>query len=328
MSRISRTAQGRTAQGRTEQGTDGRRRSAVLGATAAAGLALVLPLAAPAQAATINGTNGADLLVGTNGHDTIRGLGGHDRIRARAGHDVVRAGSGNDRVNAGPGNDDVRGDAGNDRVEGGPGVDQLRGGDGDDVITDSSRFRTNGENGTYVGGNGNDRIVADGDLYGGRGNDRLRGDGYLSGGPGKDRIRVTGPHSYVSTGTGTTVVTTTDDDQMVLVEGTGDQVTTGAGNDAIEALETTRASQVSTGAGKDSVSTYGAAVGTLDTGAGDDTVLVDLTYTLSPGARITCGAGEDTVDLIHWARGLSQIDASCENVRLVLADGRVVRNLR
>lgn len=51
-------------------------------------LALLL-VAAPALAATINGTAGGDVLIGTNGPDTINGNGGGDFIDGKNGPDTI-----------------------------------------------------------------------------------------------------------------------------------------------------------------------------------------------------------------------------------------------
>jgi Ca2+-binding RTX toxin-like protein len=64
--------------------------------------------------ATINGTNGNDLILGTSGNETING---------RNGADCIVGGGGNDTLN---------GDNGNDVILGGPGADTINGGNGTD----------------------------------------------------------------------------------------------------------------------------------------------------------------------------------------------------
>jgi Ca2+-binding RTX toxin-like protein len=92
-----------------------------------------------AQACTITGTSGPDVLIGTSGRDVICGLGGNDRLSGSGGNDVVigwpgddvlGGGDGNDVVFGGPGNDRLQGDAGRDTVYGGPGRDTIWAWDG------------------------------------------------------------------------------------------------------------------------------------------------------------------------------------------------------
>jgi Ca2+-binding RTX toxin-like protein len=87
-----------------------------------------------AQACTITGTNGADVLVGTPGRDVICGLGGNDRIDAGGGNDVLIGGPGADVLGGGGGNDVLYGGPGNDRLQGDAGDDTVYGGPGNDTI--------------------------------------------------------------------------------------------------------------------------------------------------------------------------------------------------
>ncbi len=64
--------------------------------------------------ATINGTDGDDMLVGTEFGDVIAGLAGNDVILGMGGNDIICAGKGVDIVFGGPGDDAIRGGAGND----------------------------------------------------------------------------------------------------------------------------------------------------------------------------------------------------------------------
>lgn len=89
---------------------------------------------APAAAAVINGTTGADVLAGTAAADTIRGYAGPDTVHAGPGADKVYGGDGADRLF--PGNDKV-----NDVLYGGRGPDRIfvrgdtaHGGYGNDTI--------------------------------------------------------------------------------------------------------------------------------------------------------------------------------------------------
>jgi hypothetical protein len=105
------------------------------------GLLLGLSLASPAAASTIDGTDGADVLVGTTAADTVRGHAGDDVLKGLAGADVLHGGPGADLLR--PGRDSQ--------------ADLLLGGRGPDRIW--ARIGTSGR--------GADRV------YAGRGNDRV-----------------------------------------------------------------------------------------------------------------------------------------------------------
>lgn len=100
------------------------------------GVALFVSLALPASAlaATINGTNGNDVLFGTSGDDTINGLGGNDLVFGARGVDTIHGGPGNDALSGGPGVDSLSGEDGTDVLVGGLGADHLDGGLGNDYI--------------------------------------------------------------------------------------------------------------------------------------------------------------------------------------------------
>jgi len=85
------------------------------------------------EAATIVGTNGADILVGTAGTDVISGRGGDDVIRGLGGDDVICGGNGDDRLLGGGGDDRMLGGGGQDTLVGRWGDDWLGGGAGTDV---------------------------------------------------------------------------------------------------------------------------------------------------------------------------------------------------
>ena len=98
------------------------------------------------EAATMVGTNGADILIGTAGPDVIVGAGGDDVIRGLGGDDVICGGYGNDRLLGGGGDDRMLGGDGSDVLFGRWGDDWLGGGSGADVAN---------------GGGGTDRCVAE-----------------------------------------------------------------------------------------------------------------------------------------------------------------------
>jgi Ca2+-binding RTX toxin-like protein len=78
--------------------------------------------------ATINGSNGDDILNGTPENDTITGFGGADQINGGDGSDVIAGGASTD---SNPPDQNLDGA---DRIDGGRGDDVLRGGNGDDVL--------------------------------------------------------------------------------------------------------------------------------------------------------------------------------------------------
>src|SRR5262245_35956214 len=99
-----------------------------------------------AFAATINGTNGSDILIGTNAADTINAQSGNDRVFGLGAGDVIAAGQGDDVVYgdgscpAGTTNPDYCSTAeaatdGADNITGSDGSDRLFGLGGGDNIT-------------------------------------------------------------------------------------------------------------------------------------------------------------------------------------------------
>ncbi|HEU4706962.1 MAG TPA: hypothetical protein VFS64_07235 [Solirubrobacterales bacterium] len=147
------------------------------------------------RAATLVGTNGADVLKGTKRKDVVVALGGNDRIKTFDDGDIVCAGPGADVVDAGEngetgGSDLVLGGPGNDKIKLGRELGTAKGEAGNDVLIGSK-----GGDALY-GGSGNDVLYGGPNppyntdfLYGGPGNDRLyggTGPNNLNGGPGRD----------------------------------------------------------------------------------------------------------------------------------------------
>ncbi|WP_181359648.1 calcium-binding protein [Vibrio splendidus] len=130
------------------------------------------------------GTNADDEVTGTNANDFIAGFDGNDKVTAGSGNDNVYGGAGDDVIHGQNGNDHLYGEAGNDTITAGYyGNSTLDGGTGDDTlsvtaVTSTSstvRNNANGASHTFIGGQGNDRLV------GGLGADRYvfnRGDGH------------------------------------------------------------------------------------------------------------------------------------------------------
>jgi Tol biopolymer transport system component len=147
------------------------------------------------RAATLVGTNGADVLKGTERKDVVLTLGGDDHIKTFDDGDIVCAGPGADVVDAGEngetgGSDLVLGGPGNDKIKLGRELGTAKGGAGNDVLIGSK-----GGDALY-GGSGNDVLYGGPNptynsdfLYGGPGNDKLYGGpgpNYVKGGPGRD----------------------------------------------------------------------------------------------------------------------------------------------
>ena len=136
-------------------------------------------------------------IVGTDGPDNLSGTVEDDQMSGRGGDDVLRGGDGEDGLDGGAGNDRLFGDATDDVLVGeviqcsSPnactpssfGVDHLDGGGGEDELYASfvlgccAANVTGADNGTLIGGSGDD------DIFGsnGRGHDlgrhrRRRGD--------------------------------------------------------------------------------------------------------------------------------------------------------
>jgi Ca2+-binding RTX toxin-like protein len=157
-------------------------------------LALTMGLASVALAATLEGTEGPDILVGTGEPDAISGIGGDDLLGGLEA---------NDELNGGPGDDNIYGDEcwppsvnvpedcgatpppnpGNDTLKGGSGNDFAIGGGGDDIINGGPDNDTEG----LAGFDGDDTIYGGSDdgadwMWGDAGNDKLYG------GPNADPI--------------------------------------------------------------------------------------------------------------------------------------------
>lgn len=138
-----------------------------------------LPSSALRPVTLILGTAQADTLQGTSGSDVMFGFGGDDLLEGNDGDDFIWGGQGNDTLRGGNGNDSLWGGSGNDKMYGGNGDDRLWGGSGNDEI---------------YGGSGSDRIVGgsgNNKLYGEAGDDTFiggAGNDLIDGGEGKDAI--------------------------------------------------------------------------------------------------------------------------------------------
>ena len=143
------------------------------------------------------GGNGWDRLIGgadddlLDGHlqrDQLFGGDGQDRLQGGMGRDMLDGGTGHDSLIAGNGMDEVYGGAGDDIANGGNGKDTLDGGDGNDQLSGGTGFDD------LFGGAGDDVLMGNAGndvLYGGEDNDLLNGGAradQLFGGNGADML--------------------------------------------------------------------------------------------------------------------------------------------
>jgi Ca2+-binding RTX toxin-like protein len=243
---------------------------------------------------SLSGGAGDDTLEGDAGPDTLDGGEGNDFLAGGAGNDLLVSGEGNDILVGNAGDDTLDGQAGNDTINGGADNDFITGGAGDDSLVGGLGVDTVDYSGSsagvlvdvgaglasgaaigvdtvqgvevFVGGAGNDTLIAGGSfqapsfdtLLGGDGDDRLSvgyGGGLLDGGAGDDTIF----------GGGDTLIGGDGDDK---VEGAKDLMEGGAGNDTL---------------------TASSGIGALFGDDGNDLLIVDMGYHLLDG-----GAGDDT----------------------------------
>lgn len=291
---------------------------------------------------TVDGTNGADLLIASAGDDRVTGRDGDDTIVGLDGRDTLDGGAGNDRLIGGAAADVITGGSGNDELFGGDGDDTLFGGDGDDVIFGGSG------NDSILGGAGND-TVSDGEgvdsVNLGTGNDLLlvTADGSVDvfdGSTGNDTI------SFSSIGSGRRVEINLDNgtatispaasavpggeaapapvtDQLVGFENVvgsdeADLIIGDAGDNVIEAG--LGADTVDAAAGDDTlIATSDEAVDAFDGGAGIDTYSVEA---LTSGATIDLESGTVTssVAAVAVADAASEIEPAPVSAPLETTD--------
>src|SRR5919199_6478583 len=88
------------------------RRTAILSMVAV--VLMVGLFASAAVAASLEGTDGRDVIDGTGQADDVSGMAGDDTLNGRDGKDTVGGGDGDDEVSGGAGADKTYGDAGDD----------------------------------------------------------------------------------------------------------------------------------------------------------------------------------------------------------------------
>ena len=220
------------------------------------------------------GSNDMDSLPGTTGDDFVEALGGNDFVLALAGNDEIYGGDGNDTIWADDGNDVIYGGAGNDTIYPGNGDDLSYGGEGDDVIYLSS---------------GSDKE---------------------DGGPGSDTLKIASNHSgiattidlllgqYYFTAQGSsaffnlTSIENVDSqaDANLTIHDTPEVniITTGSGDDVVKSVGGNDI--ISTGNGADRVELATGFIYDVKLGAGNDEVVLGITYSVIDG-----GSGIDTL---------------------------------
>jgi Ca2+-binding RTX toxin-like protein len=197
-------------------------------------------------------------------------------LTGTAGSDTLQGGLANDTLNGGGGNDTLYGNAGNDILNGGDesgpyNGDWLSGEDGDDILHGNA-----GDDG-LLGGAGADS------LFGDAGNDSLYGDDgddLLDGGDGNDRLEDSSGHNVLHGGAG--------NDQFETLIGDGSILDGGSGNDTFR------------GNGKD----------TIDGGAGDDSMVVNVANLLNTSSVLSGGDGNDRFNIQFVGTGNSSVTVS------------------
>ncbi|BBL74371.1 beta strand repeat-containing protein [Methylomagnum ishizawai] len=214
------------------------------------------------------GGSGDDTLWGWRASDTLSGNGGNDTLYGNEGNDSLNGGAGNDTLYGYYDNDTLDGGAGDDYLEGGDGNDtyQFSSGDGQDTINDYSHSDTVQFNNikltdlTSVIRNGDNLVIG----YGAT--DQLTVQNQFSGDTG---YRI---ETFKFTGSDTLT-------NFVIGDNTNNTLTGTTANDALNGLG--GADNLAGGKGNDLYFVDNSAdVITENPGAGTDTVLSSVNYTL------------------------------------------------
>jgi Ca2+-binding RTX toxin-like protein len=200
---------------------------------------------------TLTGSADADTISGDDGNDIIAGEAGDDTLSGNVGADAISGGDGNDVVGGDDGNDTALGDAGDDSLMGSFGDDMLTGGIGNDTIDGGfGNDMLNGMSGndSLLGNFGNDRIAAgsgDDTINGGNDNDTIQGHGgadlidgshgddSILGQAGNDTIFGDDGNDTIMGGNGNDVIYGEDGDDVIDGEGASDTIVGGDGNDTL-----------------------------------------------------------------------------------------------
>ena len=238
------------------------------------------------------GTAGNDTLVGTSGQDLLDGLAGDDVLRGLAGNDALIGGSGNDLLDGGAGSDTMVGGLGNDTYVVDAAGDSVteNANEGTDTVQSSLAFTlgANVENLTLTGtaaingtGNALDNVLT--------GNS---GANTLAGSAGNDTYVVsTGDTVVESANAGLDTVQSdvtwilgANLDALIL---TGNANINGTGNALNNLLTGNSGANVLTGGAGNDVYVIGMGDTVVEgAGAGTDTVLSEVTTTLSANVEL------------------------------------------
>lgn len=318
--------------------------------------------AASAAQITLNGNGGDDLVIGGKGAENLFGEAGDDTLIGGAGRNVLNGGDGNDVIVNGDGSigqggagDDTIEASVNDVVQAGDGDDrivlglstQATGEAGNDTFI-ANGTAANGS--TSDGGDGDDSFFGSGGnlvFHGGAGDDTMvwtmgadvSANSELEGGSGHDTVTITGPADAVSdtvtigdNGTGfelVQLVHTGQTAKLFMQNAETINVSTGSGADSVTVADQTGlgvgALNLATGAGDDRIdltAAGNAAAITVDTGAGDDTVIGgagDAVFVFHADQSSDVVRGFHTGDVVD----LRGFDASFD---ALVADGRIVQS--
>ena len=222
----------------------------------------------------------------STGTITINGGAGIDEIRIDSGSSplIINGGAGNDEISAGPASPTliINGGPGNDRIEGGTNDDVLDGGDGDDTVVASGDIDFTLRDDLLIGqGIDNLSNIEIAELTGGAGDNRLdasrfTGTAILSGEAGNDTLVVGSGGDTVDGGDGTDTVEAAGDVDFTLTNSS----LTGLGADTLTNIEV---ANLSGGTGDNMFNVSGFSGSTVIFGnGGNDTIIV--------------GSGDDTID--------------------------------
>ena len=200
---------------------------------------------------TLTGSADADTITGGDGNDVISGEAGNDTLRGDADNDSISGGDGNDFIDGNDGNDTASGDAGNDSLMGSFGNDMLIGDVGDDTLDGGfGDDLLNGMSGddSLLGSFGNDRIAAgsgDDIVRGGNDNDTIQGhsgsdlidgghgDDSILGQAGDDTIFGDDGNDTIMGDNGNDLLFGEDGDDVIDGEGASDTIVGGDGHDTL-----------------------------------------------------------------------------------------------
>ena len=269
----------------------------------------------------IYGENGNDTIYGGAGDDYISGGNGNDNLFGGIGSDILQGGAGNDTLHGDEGDDVLVGDSGRDHIFDGAGQDRVDEGTGNDTVTaanDSANDIFDGgeginklsystatagivfdlPHGAVTGADvGHDQAVNFQILEGGSGNDVFR-TALSSAASAAETLTHHTPQVYLPEQHDTDAQTVTHDTQIYLPStANGDQGHADAGSASSEA-SVTYADQGNTYLG-------GAGSDTINYGAAQQTIVVDLGHGIVQGAELgtdffssvenfVTGSGDDT----------------------------------